>query len=293
MVLQDQLQNREQTIEKLHAELAEVDKEAPTKIKERETEIAWLRELLGVRVDDLEDIIKTLSQSEYDREAIRDAAIRLRANLQMKQQEQERAASGVSNVFPSVASLSNLTQTPRALPMAAAAAWGNWRKARDASFEALTDLTNLGNQTPSRSTFGGSPQSFLAGLMTPPSTNQRQSTPPPGTSTAPPAMMPLNASARKTSGEARPLRAYNAQARSLSARQLDKRPASSARSNSQQSRLQPEPPSTPPLMRTGSYDHDADVRSFDGDVDEDASLIGDKENAPSAEPFGQARDINA
>jgi hypothetical protein len=278
MVLQDQLQNREQRIEQLEAELAQVDKEAPTKIKDRDTEITWLRELLGVRIDDLEDIIKSLSQQDYDREAVRDAAIRLRANLQMEQQEKERAASGVSNSFPSIASLSNLTQSPRALPMAAAAAWGNWRKARDSSLGALTDLTNLGNQTPSRSTFGGSPQSFLAGLMTPPSTNQRQATPSAGSAPVPPTMPSLGASDRKASGEARPLRANNAQARSLSARQLEKQPSSSARTSSQQRQPHPEPPSTPPLMRRGSYDGDADVRSLNGDLDADASPIGGKEN---------------
>jgi hypothetical protein len=278
MVLQDQLQNREQRIEQLEAELAQVDKEAPAKIKDRDTEITWLRELLGVRIDDLEDIIKSLSQQDYDREAVRDAAIRLRANLQMEQQEKDRAASGVSNSFPSIASLSNLTQSPRALPMAAAAAWGNWRKARDSSLGALTDLTNLGNQTPSRSTFGGGPQSFLAGLMTPPSTNQRQVTPPTGSAPVPPTMPSLDASGRKVSGEARPLRTYNAQARSLSARQLEKQPSSSARTSSQQRQTHPEPPSTPPLMRRGSYDGDADVRSLDGDLDADASPIGGKEN---------------
>jgi hypothetical protein len=290
MVLQDQLQNREQKIEQLEAELAQVDREAPAKIKEQDTEIAWLRELLGVRIDDLEEIIKTLSQEDYDGEAVKDAAIRLRTNLQMEQQEKERATSGGSNGFPSIASLSNLTQSPRALPMAAAAAWGNWRKARDSSFGALTDLTNLGNQTPSRSTFGGSPQGFLAGLMTPPGTNQRQATPTAGNATAPPSMMSLGAGGRKTSGEARPLRAYNMQARSLSARQMEKQPVSGARTSSQQRSMDPEPPSTPPLMRRGSYDGDADVRSISGDLDADASPIERKQNMLSGDRFGGETD---
>ena len=43
IVLQDQLQNREQVIEKLEAELAAVDKEMPNKLKERETEATWLQ----------------------------------------------------------------------------------------------------------------------------------------------------------------------------------------------------------------------------------------------------------
>ena len=287
MVLQDQLQNREQKIEQLEAELAHVDKEAPTKIKDRDTEITWLRELLGVRIDDLEDIIKILSQQEFDREAVQDAAIRLRANLQMEQQEKERAASGGATSFPSIASLSNLTQSPRALPMAAAAAWGNWRKARDSSFTALTDLTSLGNQTPSRSTYNGSPQGFLAGLMTPPSTNQRQVTPLAGNATAPPTMMSLAASGRKSSGEARPLRTYNAQARSLSARQIDnKQPLSTAaRTSSQRQSTHPPPPSTPPLMRRGSFDRNVDVQSLSADLDADASPIGGEENMLSGDSF--------
>ena len=285
MVLQDQLQNREQKIEQLDAELAQIDKEAPAKIQDRDTEITWLRELLGVRIDDLEEIIKTLSQKDYDREAVRDAAIRLRANLQMEQQEKERVASSGSNMFSSITSLSNLTQSPRTLPMAAAAAWGNWRKTRDSSFGALTDLTNLGNQTPSRSTFGGSPQSFLAGLVTPPSTNQRQVIPTMENTTAPPTMIPLGARSRKMSGEARPLRAYNAQVRSLTARQMEKQPISTARSSSQQRSVHSEPPSTPPLMRMGSYDGDADVRSISGDLDTDASPISEKENMPSGDNF--------
>ena len=287
MVLQDQLQNREQKIEQLETELAKVDREAPTKIKDRDTEITWLRELLCVRIDELEDIIKTLSQEEYDREAVRDAAIRLHANLQMEQQEKERAASGVSNSFPSIASLSTLTQSPRALPMAAAAAWGNWRKARDSSLGALTDLTNLGNQTPSRSTYSGTPQSFLAGLMTPPSTNQRPTTPIIENTTAPSTMISLGVSGRKTSGEARPLRAYNSQVRSLSARQMEKRPISTTRMSGQQPSTHPEPPSTPPLMQRGSYDGDADVRSISGDVDADASLIGPEENMLSGDSFSE------
>ncbi|EDN03962.1 predicted protein [Histoplasma mississippiense (nom. inval.)] len=94
MVLQDQLQQREGRIEELEQELAAIDKYAPAKVKERETEINWLRELLGVRLDDLQDIINTLSQPSFNQQAVRDAAIRLKANMQMEQQEKERAMSG-------------------------------------------------------------------------------------------------------------------------------------------------------------------------------------------------------
>lgn len=270
MVLQDQLQNREQTIESLEAQLAKVDRDAPAKLKERDSEITWLRELLDVRVDDLGEIIHVLSEHDYDREAVRDAVIRLKTSLQMEQQERERAVQGSSGVFSSITSLSNLTQTPRALPMAAAAAWGNWRKARDTSRGRKSDLVNSNDQTPSRSST--SPQSFLSGLLTPPSTNQRSSTPP--IPSAPPTL------GRKTSSEARPLRAYNGQARSMSARQAEKRPLRRQASDEAPPTMSSQPeeqdaPSTPPLMRNSSYDQDADARGLNiNDVDDDASLVG-------------------
>jgi len=299
MVLQDQLQHREQSIETLEAELAKVDKDAPTKIKDRDTEITWLRELLGVRIDDLEEIIKALSEAKYDREAVKDAVIRLKANLEMEQQEKERAAQSMPGVFPSMASLSSLTQTPRALPMAAAAAWGNWRKAREISSGTLSNLANTHNQTPSRSSANA--QSFLSGLLTPPRTNQRQSTPPPG-SAPPPALKTMNA--RTSSSEARPLRAYSSQARSMSsARQAEKTPlrrqqsAEHAYSIEQQQQQQKAPvqplvPSTPPLMRDSSYDRDADARrSIMSDLDDDASQVGsgvEGGGSSLGEPFDEA-----
>lgn len=295
MVLQDQLQNREQTIESLEAELTKVDKDAPSKIKDRETEINWLRELLGVRIDDLEDIIKSLSEADFNREAVKDAVIRLKANLQMEQQERERAVHGGQGIIPSVASLSSLTQTPRALPMAAAAAWGNWRKARDTSLGTLSDLANK-NQTPSRSSSG--PQSFLSGLLTPPRTNQRQTSPLP--ESAPPTIRPL--SGRNSSSEARPLRAYSGQARSMSAQRAEPRTTTRQQSSehshlteqqqrqSRQSRQST--PSTPPLMRDSSYDQDADARrSIMSDLDDDASPVGsavDGGDSPLGEPFDES-----
>ncbi|KAK5235800.1 hypothetical protein LTR47_003275 [Exophiala xenobiotica] len=268
MVLQDQLQNREQTIEKLEAELSAVDKDAPNKLKDRDTEIGWLRELLSVRVDDLEEIINTTSQPDFDRETVKDAAIRLRANLQMEQQLKERVAGGLASPLPSISTLSSYAQSPRALPMAAAAAWGNWRRARDTSIGALSDLaTNLGNQTPSKSTIG-SPASFLSGIMTPPGTTQKL----PGSaemSAPPPSMRPLAAAAaaRKSSSEARPLRAYSSQPRALSSKQAEKRPQSS---QSEPRPLRPESPHTPIQARRPILD-------LAEDVDEDASPLDGKD----------------
>lgn len=254
MVLQEQVQEREGRIEKLEQELSNVDKDAPAKIKEQDVEITWLRELLGVRIDDLEDLIGILSQPSYDREAVKDATIRLKANLQMEQQEKERALTG-GKTFPSLSSLSNLAASPRALPLAAAAAWGNWRKARDTSFGNLSAIANGSvSQTPSRSSPS---QSFLSGLITPPSTNFRQ-TPQQGLS--------MGAS-RPTSSSSRPARPYSTPRQSLSL-QDDNRPLKNVG-----------PPATPPLMRKANYDDDACSSGF-GDAYPEAV------KAVEEEPFG-------
>ncbi|KAL8859361.1 MAG: hypothetical protein Q9178_004039 [Gyalolechia marmorata] len=171
LVLQEQLQDRESQIEQVQQKLAAVDTEAPTKLKAQQTEITWLRELLGVRIDDLEDLIAASSQPVHDKEAIKDAAIRLKANLEMEQQEKERAHNG-SQSFPSLATISNLTSSPRSLPLAAAAAWGNWRKGRIGPVPKLFGSANGHvSETPSRSS--PSSQSMLSGLMTPPQTDMR------------------------------------------------------------------------------------------------------------------------
>ena len=222
LVLQDQLQQRESRIEELEQEVSGFDKDAPNTIREKDTEINWLRELLGVRIDDLEDIIKTVSQPSFDSNAVRDAAIRLRANLQMQQQEKERASPGQS--FPSLRSLTELTSSPRSLPLAAAAAWGNWRKGRDSQQQ-----SNPPEQTPSKTS---NASAFLSGLLTPPSSHVRRT--------------PLNASApppwRRTSGSGA---AHNVD---TTPRPLSSRSGAGNR----------EPPKTPPLLRQSSYDHDAE-----------------------------------
>ena len=254
MVLQEQLQEREGRIEQLEQELSNVDKDAPTKVKDQEIEITWLRELLGVRVDDLEDLINTLSQPSYDREAVKDATIRLKANLQMEQQEKERALAG-GKTFPSLSNLSNLAASPRALPLAAAAAWGNWRKARDTPFGSLSGIANGSvNHTPSRSSPS---QSFLSGLMTPPSTSQRQT----------PQQGPSIGASKPTSSSSRTARPYSTPRQSLSL------------SDEHRPLRNPGPPATPPLMRQASYDEDASSSGFG-----DAYPEGGK--ASEEEPFG-------
>ncbi|KAL8673152.1 MAG: hypothetical protein Q9168_002416 [Polycauliona sp. 1 TL-2023] len=170
LVLQEQLQDREMQIEELQQRLAAVDTEAPAKVKAQETEITWLRELLGVRVDDLEDLIAALSRPVHDREAIKDAAIRIKANIEMEQQEKERQGS---QSLRSLATISSLTSSPRSLPLAAAAAWGNWRKGRIAPVPKLFSSAN-GHATETPSRLSSSAQRVMSGLMTPPHTEVRR-----------------------------------------------------------------------------------------------------------------------
>lgn len=260
IVLQEQLHERESQIEKLEQEFEMVDKDAPSKLKARDEEITWLRELLGVRLDDLQDIITTLSTPSYDRNEVRDAAIRLRANVQMEQQERERIMAG-GGKFPSLASITNnITASPRNLPLAAAAAWGNWRKGQG-SIGSLAEMAapirgdRSASQTPSKS----SPQSFLSGLLTPPSTNMRQ-TPKTGPST----------STRQP--QHRPLGGYS----------TPKRQISSAQEHHRRPLTDILPPETPALFRSASYDQDAEAGHYSldpyvnngEDVNEGSSLDG-------------------
>lgn len=265
MVLQEQLQEREGRIEQLEQEMSDIDQEAPVKLKNQEIEISWLRELLGVRIDDLNDIIVTLSKPSYNHEAVKDAAIRLKANLQMEQQEKERAYAG-NPKFPSLSTISSLASSPRALPLAAAAAWGSWRKTRDNSFGSLSGIANGGiNETPSRS----SPptQSFLSGLLTPPGTHMRRTGQPYQKLESP----------RSTQSNIRPSLGTNGTA-SQSLSFQDENQASKSYN----------PPQTPPLMREASYDSDAECTELSGtDKDNmDAKSFNTHMDEVGEEPFG-------
>jgi hypothetical protein len=256
-VLQDQLQEREQRIESLEHEMADLDTEAPAKLKERDTEINWLRELLGVRIDDLNDLINSLAQPTFDRETVRDAAIRIRTNLQMEQSEKERLISGGQQSFPTLSTLSNFA-SPKAVQLAAA--FGNWRKGRGEATSALAGSSNPSsrNQTPSRAT-PHSAQSFLSGLMTPPTSNLRR-TPELPSSTSRPQAMRTNSNSSKASTEMG-------------------FPGLGSKNHAV--------PQTPPLMRKASYDRDAEVEQFSesGFYDDESTVDG--EMTPIALNFGR------
>ena len=275
MVLQDQLQNREQKIDKLEAELNAVDKEAPARVRERDTEIVMLRELLEVRVDDLQELIATLEKPEYSRAAVKDAAIRLKTQIKMEQQLKERAITGANmaaNLPTSITSgLVNLTQSPRA--MVAAAAWGNWRKVRESGMgSAVSDFaSNIGSQTPSRSSSTSS--NILAGMMTPTATNRS-----PSDKSRPSTARPLaSAAAARKAGPGspapapRPLRSFSTQPRTMSgARQLARRGTNESTGSVIRgpSSMTVEPPSTPLQLAVES--------DFGDDVDDDPSPLDGK-----------------
>jgi hypothetical protein len=246
-VLQEQLQERESRIESLEHKLAEADTDAPAKLKERDTEINWLRELLGVRIDDLTDLINSLAQPSFDRETVRDAAIRIRTNLQMEQSEKERLMAGGQQSFPTLATLSNFA-SPKAVQLAAA--FGNWRsKGRESASSALAGNSSTAssrNQTPSR-TAPHSAQSFLSGLMTPPTSNLRRTPDLPSSGARP---LALRSNSNSSGGSAAGFPSLG---------------------------KQPQVPSTPPLMRKASYDQDAEVERFSesGFYDDESTIDGD------------------
>ncbi|KAI4166791.1 MAG: hypothetical protein LQ343_007752 [Gyalolechia ehrenbergii] len=252
LVLQEQLQDREIKIEQLEQKCSTVDMDAPNKLKAQESEIAWLRELFDVRLGELHDLIVALAQPAYDQEAIKGAAIRLKASLEMEQQEKERAQAGGQSTTH-FASIASLTSSPRSLPLAAAAAWGNWRKGRNAPVSG--DAGVAINSTPSRSS--ALTQSLSPGLLTPP----RSDTGPGGRSSA------------DTRG-----------AVIISSR---KRPMSNIPSDIHLGIGEPyeqSPPVTPSLMRTINYDVDA--MSTDGAQIHDAVGLMGRENEDE-ELFGR------
>jgi hypothetical protein len=252
-VLQEQLQEREGRIESLERQLEDVDTEAPAKLKERDTEINWLRELLGVRVDDLNDLINALAQPTFDRETVRDAAIRIRTNLQMEQSEKERLISGGQQSFPTLSSLSNFA-SPKAVQLAAAI--GNWRKGRGEATSSLAGTsTNTRTQTPSRAQ-PHTAQSFLSGLMTPPTSNARRTSEVSSSSSQRPQAMRSNSNSSRASTE-------------VGFPALGKQPR------------------TPPLMRKQAYDQDAEIEPFSesGFYDDESTVDG--ELTPLALNFGR------
>ncbi|KAI1638068.1 hypothetical protein F4809DRAFT_649530 [Biscogniauxia mediterranea] len=264
MVLQEQLQAREQRIEELEQTVAKLDPDATTKIAKRDDEITWLRELLAVRHGDLQDIIGALSADKYDKEAVKDAAIRLKANLQMEEQERERAVNGGSSIsLPSLAASLRGVATPRVAQAVGplAAAWGSWRKGNQASLKVprvSTSPAPARRATPSKANPAVSQGSFLSGLMTPPASSARNM--------SQEGQMESQPTAFGNTGRRFTAEQYANRTRQMTARQAEKMPIDSTPPHLQDQK----DPVTPPMMRSNSYDADARVEEFD-----DASFFDD------------------
>jgi hypothetical protein len=261
MVLQEQLQAREQRIEELEQTASKADPDAANKISKRDDEISWLRELLAVRHGDLQDIITALSSDRYDGEAVKDAAIRLKANLQMEEQERERAVNGASAI-----NLPNIAQTiQNATPRIAqtvgpiAAAWGNWRKGNQSSLRSISGVLSSPaqsqNSTPSRSS--SNPHSnLLGGLLTPPASGLRQ-TPPVDNRPQPTA---FGSTGRRFTAQS------SAPARTRGGSTASRRSETSAATQTPPRRMErerPEPMTPPLMMGANAYDSDAQPGDFD------------------------------
>ena len=251
MVLQEQLQAREQRIEQLESTVSGLDPDAGNKIAKRDDEIIWLRELLAVRHGDLQDIIAALSTDSFNRSRVKDAAIRLDANLRMEEQERERAMNGGSSVnLPNIAQTIKDAATPRVAQAASgiAAALGNWRKGL--ASPATSTRGGGATQTPARQSTSTKTSVLLGGLLTPPASGLRQ-TPP---ADLVPSRQP---SAFSTSG-----RRFTGQSQSsISSRRAEKMPVLGTPPRHVDRRE----PATPPMMERSAYDSDANPGEFDGD----------------------------
>ncbi|EGX95061.1 myosin class II heavy chain (MHC), putative [Cordyceps militaris CM01] len=261
MVLQEQLQAREQRIEELEQDVSNLDPEAPSKISKRDDEISWLRELLAVRHGDLQDIIAALAVDSFDRERVKDAAIRLKANLQMEEQERERAINGGSSItLPNIAQ-SIQAATPRVAQTIGSGfnAFDRWRKSSQPSSFFSGVLNSPSAATPSRSKGPSAQQSrLLSGLLTPPASSLRQ-TPAADNKPQPTAFgstgrrFPSHGSVQnRTRGESKP-----------SALAEDEEAAATKDTTPPRRQEQPADPVTPLMIRQSGYDSDAQPGDFD------------------------------
>ncbi|KAK0783253.1 hypothetical protein LTR75_014166 [Friedmanniomyces endolithicus] len=269
LVLQEQLQDREARIENLQNNKATED---TAKLKERDSEITWLRELLAVRNDDLTDLVNTLAQPAFDRDTVRDTAIRIRANLQMEQQEKERLGDTAQSLGgQALASLSGFA-APKASSLSSA--FNKWRSTMESSSlrAGSRGIPPASSYTPAKApSTRPRPYNYMAGLMTPPASNLRQSPSPGATASLP-----------------------RSHLQSYAAPMSCQRPTD-ARSHDRRVSDYSEGPTTP-LFREQSYDRDAEdsrvhMQSFEDDDDLDIAdsappafrSLGDELDSPAAE----------
>ena len=158
VVLQEQLQERESRIEKLEEEATKHDPNAAALSKDLDHENMFLRELLSVRVTELDDIVSQLLQPNFNRHSVRNAAIRLKANIEMEQQERERISRRDSVVVGyAKGALGNL--------------WKGKARYEDPGYVSLnTSFTAASSESNPSTPSTRTRQGFLTGLLTPPTT---------------------------------------------------------------------------------------------------------------------------
>lgn len=252
LVLQEQLQARESEIERLQAQF---QTEGVARVKERDAEITWLRELLDVRSDELKDLVNTLAKPNFDRAAVRDTAIRISTNLEMEQQERDRSSRSAQNQALGAQALSSISSfaTPKL-----ASAFNKWRASMEP--KALKDSSSVPtarqrpeqrrpvsrSYTPSKAPPRANPADYSLGLMTPPASNLRSS-PIPGAAPTEPRL-----EIRSNSGDSALSIVEPHRPRSRHASGTSDRLGS-------------------PLFHEQSYDHDAadnDMQQFDDDLED-------------------------
>jgi hypothetical protein len=190
----------------------------------------------------------------------------------MEEQERERAMNGGSSIkLPNIAATIQAA-TPRVAQAVGplAAAWGNWRRARDLGSALSTPAPANGrntNSTPSRASPASS-SSLLGGLLTPPASHVNQT--------------PTARSRQQQQQQQQQPTAFSSTGRRFTAQDLANRPRpppgssdspslsdssqGKAPATVQESTPRRRPladPVTPPMMRPSAYDDDAQAEDFD------------------------------
>lgn len=259
-VLQTQLQEREARIDQLEGQLSglSVDK---NKIKETEGQLNMYRELLDLRIGDLEEIIHTCSLPQLDRGSLRDAATRLKASLDMQLHEKER----MMGIAKPDDTLTVVRSAAAKLPGAASDWWQTVRNRGKVSSDAPLKEA----PTPSRPSSAAS--GFLNGIPTPPSTTL---------SSARKFGVGFGRSGSTTDDPSSTPRASGG---SISGRRTN--PAGARRP------AEPTGASTKALLfRRGDYDADADSSVLSGEFydEDDAKEVG-KDHGEMEPPYGYTR----
>lgn len=216
-----------------------------------------------------------MSRPTFDRDTVRDTAIRIRANLQMEQQEKERFDKGGSLPGQALASFTSFA-TPKATSL-----FNKWRSSMESTTLKAQQPSRAGSASGSRSNTPSRPSpapraqpTFNAGLMTPPATNLRVSPAPEVTRSLPaPALSRVESLDQQQ--ESGPI--------GLSDKAHGKQPMTDFS-------VAPEDPSTPPEDFTANeFDQDAEdapaqIPDFDDDLEPEAGGDENLEDLDDSRP---------